>query len=96
MSTSALIIFTLAAIYILLNLYVINRIRKSYYVQEERREFHKKFIWLLPFIGPFLIRSFWQTRKDKPIETVTIEERKKENEAFYESGIAVHGGLNGK
>lgn len=90
----ALVFIIFLAIYILLNLYVTKRINKAYYVQEERRKFHKKFIWFVPLLGPFLIRGFWQAGKNKPIETVTKEERKKEDGAFHESGIAIRSGIH--
>jgi hypothetical protein len=81
----------IGAIYILLNLYVTRRINKSYYLNGERRELHKKLIWIIPFIGPLLIRGFWKMEKNKKIKTITKEEREKKKGDFYESGIGLYG-----
>jgi hypothetical protein len=75
-------------IYILLNVFVTKRINKSYYLNEEMRNLHKKFIWFLPFLGPLLIKNFWRKPKTNNIKTNTKTERDKnaKYDGFYDSG----------
>jgi hypothetical protein len=77
--------------YILLNVFVTKRINKSYYLSEEMRSLHKKFIWFLPFLGPILIKNFWRKPKTNNIQTNTKTQRDKKAkyDGFYESGQGV-------
>ncbi len=79
-------------IYILLNVFVTKRLNKSYYLSEEMRTLHKKFIWFLPFLGPLLIKNFWRKQKSKNIQINTKTQRDKnaKYDGFYESGQGVH------
>ncbi len=78
-------------IYILLNVFVTKRINKSYYLSEEMRSLHKKFIWFLPFLGPLLIKNFWRKPKTNNIQINTKTQRDKnaKYDGFYESGQGV-------
>ena len=82
-------VIAIGTTYILFNLFVIWRINKSFYLNEERRGLHKRLIWIIPFIGPLLIIGFWTKRKIKP-ETMTKDEREKKKGDFYESGIGLN------
>lgn len=73
--------------YLCLNLYVNYRISSSLYLDEDRRKLHRIFIWLLPFIGPLMIRNFWKKKKPSRLEIITKDKRKTDNSGFYESGI---------
>ena len=53
------ILVSVGIVYVLLNLFVTIRINKANYLNEERRRIHKRFIWLIPFVGPLLIKGFW-------------------------------------
>lgn len=66
----------LILLYVLLNLYVTKRINKADYLQEDRRSLHKKFIWVLPFLGPLAIRGFWRKKKEEGLEVMTKDKRK--------------------
>jgi len=72
-----IIILISFVLYVVLNLLVTNRIEKAYYLKEERRVLHKRLIWILPFIGPFLIKSHW--RRNKELKVMTKTERTKRN-----------------
>ena len=61
--------------YVSLNLYVGRKIRVARYGSEDRRQLHQRFIWLLPFLGPLLIKSYWQSAKAQP-EVITRGQRK--------------------
>lgn len=78
-------------IYILLNVFVTKRINKSYYLSEEMRSLHKKFIWFLPFLGPLLIKNFWRKPKTNyvQINTKTQRDKNAKYNGFYESGQGV-------
>lgn len=78
-------------IYILLNVFVTKRINKSYYLSEEMRSLHKKFIWFLPFLGPLLIKNFWRKPKTNYVQINTKTQRNKNAKynGFYESGQGV-------
>jgi hypothetical protein len=78
-------------IYISLNVFVTKRINKSYYLSEEMRRLHKKFIWFLPFLGPLLIKNYWRKPKTNKIQINTKTQRDKNATygGFYESGIGV-------
>jgi|ETNmetMinimDraft_18_1059904.scaffolds.fasta_scaffold53859_2 hypothetical protein len=68
---------TITAIsYAILNIYVTMRINKAYYMKEERRKLHKKFIWIVPFLGPLIIKSFWMKKEDKELDVMTKDKRK--------------------
>jgi hypothetical protein len=85
-----MIIFcALAAIYVGFNLFVTQRISKAFYMDEERRKLHKKFIWLVPFVGPLLIAGFWRKAKKVKFDTMTKQQRDKNKGGFYESGIGL-------
>jgi hypothetical protein len=77
-------------IYLALNIYVSNRLSKSFYLNEERRGLHKKLIWFIPFIGPALLYGFWKPNNKVRIETMTKEQRESKNGNFYESGIGLN------
>jgi hypothetical protein len=55
------------------------------------RSFHKKFIWLLPFLGPLIIVNFWKKPKGPIIQTNTKTQRDKNSSynGFYESGQGI-------
>jgi hypothetical protein len=89
--TNLLILFALISAYVLFNMYVTRRINNAYYLSEQRRGLHKKFIWIIPFLGPLLIRDFWKVEKKNRFETITKEQRRKQNGEFYESGIGTNG-----
>lgn len=74
--------------FIVINLFVTKRINKSYYLNEEMRSLHKKFIWFLPFLGPLLIKSFWGKQKNerKLPHTQSQREKNEKYNGFYESG----------
>jgi hypothetical protein len=76
--------------YILLTLYVTRRVKKSFYLNEERRAFHKKLIWAIPFLGPLMIIGFWKKERKVNFETMTKEDREKRKGDFYESGIGLN------
>ncbi len=75
-------------IYILLNVFVTKRINKSYYLSEEMRSLHKKFIWFLPILGPLIIKNFWRKPKTNNIQVNTKSQRDKnaKYDGFYDSG----------
>jgi hypothetical protein len=75
--------------YIVFNLYVTKRINKSFYLNEERKALHKNLIWIIPFVGPLMIVSFWRKNKKVTFETMTKDQRKKKGD-FYESGIGLN------
>lgn len=58
--TALLIFSVVAGKYAGFNLFVTRQIDRAYYVDEERRRLHKKFIWLVPFVGPLVILGFWR------------------------------------
>lgn len=74
-------------IYKSLNVFATKRINKSTYISEEMRKLLKKFIWVLLFLGPLLIRNFWKQHQ-RSIQTNTKTERDKNTQynGFYESG----------
>lgn len=83
------IVSVVAGMYAGFNLFVTHRINTAYYVEEERRRLHKKFIWLVPFVGPLIILGFWRKRKKFKFDTITKPDRDKKKGAFYESGMAL-------
>lgn len=86
----ALLIFSvIAGMYAGFNLFVTRQINRAYYVDEERRRLHRKFIWLIPFVGPLIILGFWRKRKRVKFDTITKQERDKKKGDFYESGIGL-------
>lgn len=80
-------IVVLVSLYIGLNLYVVKRINKANYINSKQRNLHRKFIWFLPFIGPFMIRTYWKKHEYKPVKSRTKVDRKLEKGGFFESGI---------
>lgn len=87
-----LIILITLLVYYFFTLYVQRRIGKSLYLDEKRRILHKKMIWILPFLGPIIIRGFWKKRKEKKLEVMTKSKRKIDKSNFYESGKGILGG----
>ena len=85
-------LFFLVLVYVLVNLYVTKKINKALYLKEERREYHKKFIWYVPFLGPLIIRGFWKTQKETEMEIMTKNKRKKAKGSFHESEKGFEGG----
>ena len=80
----------IAIVYILLNIYVTRKINKAYYLKEERRKLHKIFIWIIPFLGPLMIKSFWQEKKNETMEVMTKDKRKIDKSSYYESGSGMY------
>lgn len=70
-----IIILISFSLYVILNIVITQKINQAYYVKEERRTLHKKLIWILPFIGPLLIKSHW--KKSKELEVMTKDKRGK-------------------
>lgn len=62
--------------YIGLNIYVAKRINDAEYLYEGRKSLHKRLIWYLPFIGPLIIRSFWDVKPKNADDIVTKDKRK--------------------
>lgn len=58
-------------------------------MDEERRRLHKKFIWIVPFVGPLVILGSWRKRKKVKFDTMTKQQRDKKKGDFYESGIGL-------
>lgn len=80
-------------IYLALNIYVTYKINRANYLTEERRSLHKRLVWILPFLGPFLIKSFWSD--EKPItKAMTKKDRETDNSSFYESKKGFDGGFD--
>ena len=79
---------TVFLVYVTFNIYVTLRVNKSYYFNEKRRSIHKWLIWVVPFIGPFLIKGHWSRKSDYQ-EVMTKDKRKGRSGSFYESGIGV-------
>ena len=82
-----LILVLIATAYILVNLYVTGKINKAFYLKEDRRALHKKLIWIIPFLGPLMIRGSWKKRKIEKLDVITKDKRKRTKSHFYESGI---------
>ncbi|MCK5845815.1 MAG: hypothetical protein KAG84_00130 [Bacteroidales bacterium] len=91
-TTNQAILIIVFIVYIILTSYIYIRINKAIYLSEERRTIHKIFIWLLPFIGPFIIRGFWIKKSRQNLETMTKNKRKLDKSNFYESGKGIFGG----
>jgi hypothetical protein len=79
-----------AIIYAAFNLFVMRRISRAFYLDEDRRRFHMKFIWILPFIGPLIISGSWREPKKVKLDTMTKEQRDKRKGDFYESNIGLN------
>lgn len=86
-----IIIIIVLFVYYFFTKYVNDRINKSLYLNESRRNSHKIFIWIIPFLGPLIIRSFWKKREDNEMEIMTKEKRKQDKSNFYESGKGIRG-----
>ncbi|MGD1848329.1 MAG: hypothetical protein ACFB10_23290 [Salibacteraceae bacterium] len=71
------LLWCVALAYVGLNLWVTRKINKARYLEEDRRKTHRIFIWLLPFLGPLLIRRFWKTPTSGKLEIMTKSDRKK-------------------
>jgi hypothetical protein len=85
-----IIVGILVLAYIGLNFYVDKRIREAHYLSLDRKKLHRKFIWILPFLGPWLIRSFWK-KPEGDMEVMTKDKRKLKKSDFYESGYYLYG-----
>jgi|GEM_PF-1875642 len=82
--------------YVCLNLLVTQKINKADYFKEERRKLHKRFIWILPFLGPLAIRSFWKKKEDTGLEIMTRDKRGKSKANFkdnWKSTTGMGGGV---
>lgn len=77
--------------YVVLNLYVRSRILNSKYKDEQRRKLHLYFIWILPFLGPWMIVGFWKTPKVSKLN-IHIKSKKR----AYSNGNHASGGLAGE
>lgn len=86
-----IIIVVILIAYFIFTKYVNNKINKSLYLNESRRNSHKIFIWIIPFLGPLIIRNFWKTREDNELEIMTKKKRKQDKSNFYESGKGIRG-----
>lgn len=62
--------------YVGINLRVTKKINNANYLKENRRKLHKKIIWILPFLGPLLIKSFWQKKKNEASDAMIKGKRK--------------------
>jgi hypothetical protein len=76
----------LLILYFLSNVIISKRLKKAYYPDKAMLSLHLKLIWLLPFIGPLMLYSFWKTSKPTKLKINTKENRKTESSQFYESG----------
>lgn len=86
-----ILLLLLISLYISLNIYVSKRIKKARYLDEQRRKLHLRLIWFVPFLGPWIIKSFWKKPPDK-LEIMFGEDRKrKPGGGFYESKEGWHG-----
>lgn len=89
---TTLVLLIILLVYYFFTLYVYRRIDNSLYLDENRRRLHKKFIWIVPFLGPLIIRGFWKRRKEKKLDIMTKDKRKIDKSHFYESGKGIYGG----
>lgn len=80
---------TVICLYISLNIYVQKKIDNGSYLKEERKELHKILIWLVPFLGPLMIKHFWDSRCKINTDVITKKDRKTTSGSFHESGIGV-------
>ena len=71
--------------YVLLNLWVTKKIERAKYYKEERKALHKRVIWMVPFLGPLMLRGFWKDRGKAKMEIITKVKRKITQGGFYES-----------
>lgn len=71
--------------YIIINIYVTIKINKALYLRKEMKKSHKIFIWIFPFFGPLIIKSYWRKQKDKKLEINTKDKRNIDNSTYYES-----------
>jgi hypothetical protein len=78
-------------IYFLFTGYVFMRIKKSEYLNEKSRKIHGILIWVLPFIGSWIIRDFWRKNPNKKLEIMTKSRRKIDKSNFRESGKGIFG-----
>ena len=84
------VILVLIAYFLFTN-YVRNKINKSIYLNEERRNLHKKLIWIIPFLGPLMIRSFWKKQNPNDMKVISKATSKKRKMNFTESGKGIYG-----
>lgn len=61
--------------YVATNFWVYSSIQRADYASEERRQVHKYLIWILPFFGAFMIRSFWKKPEKLKLEVMTKAKR---------------------
>lgn len=68
-------------LYVLSNVFISKRLKNSYYPNKAMQSLHLKLlIWLLPFIGPLMLYSFW--KKSKPTKMKINYERTSKNRGF--------------
>ena len=89
-NTAFFIIIISVLIYTVFNIYVTKRINKSLYIDDSRRKLHKKFIWLIPFIGPLMIREFWKKGGAEPMKVMTKANKNLDKSTFRESGTGMY------
>ena len=69
------ILVLIFSMYLALNSFVLIKINKALYLKEERRNIHRVLIWVIPFLGPLLIKSHWITHKNN-INVMTKSKRR--------------------
>lgn len=88
---SILIWIFITALYVLVNLSVTKKITAAVYLNEDRRNLHKKIIWIIPFLGAWMLRAYWKTKQKKQLTTTTKQNRKLEKGgSFTESGAGMY------
>lgn len=90
-----ILLIVLVLAYVCLNLLVTQKINQADYFKEDRRTLHKRFIWLLPFLGPLAIRGFWKKKKDTGLEVMTREKRGKSTKANFSDNWESTTGMGG-
>jgi len=75
MSMYYILSLVIISFYITLNIYVSSKIKTAYYLNEGRRNIHRQLIWILPFIGPWALKSFWLEKQNKGLNVLTKSKR---------------------
>jgi hypothetical protein len=86
--TTMLICSVVAAMYAGFNLVVTRRLNRAFYMDDGRRLFHRKFIWLVPFVGPIIIIGFWRKTHAVKFDTMTKQQRDKKKGIFMKVVLA--------
>ena len=86
-----IILALLTSLYLTVNIFVNSKIDKAYYLDESRRDIHKKLIWIVPFLGALMIKTHWKTHKKEDTKATILANRKNKRGGFYESGIGMNG-----